>query len=153
MSDHSSPRADDAVGGGDPIGGDAADRRWRPVTLGADVPPPAGAYSPGVRAGNLLFVSGQVPRDPRSGALVGDGDVAEQSRQVLRNLEAVLRAGGATLADVVAVTVYLADEGDWGTFNEVYRAVFTPPYPTRTVVGARLRGILVELSAVAVVDG
>lgn len=122
------------------------------MTLGPDVPPPAGAYSPGVRAGNLFFVSGQVPRDPRTGALVGD-DVAEQSRQVLRNLEAVLRAGGAALSDVVAVTVYLADEGDWGTFNDVYRATFRPPYPTRTVVGARLRGILVELSAVAVVAG
>jgi 2-iminobutanoate/2-iminopropanoate deaminase len=140
MSDHSPHLADD----------DAARRHWQPVTLGPDVPPPAGAYSPGVRAGNLLFVSGQVPRDPRTGAVVGD-DVETQSRQVLANLEGVLRAGGATLADVVAVTVYLADEGDWGTFNEVYRATFQPPYPTRTVVGARLRGILVELSAVAVV--
>ena len=130
--------------------GAAADttRRWQPVTLGADVPPPAGAYSPGVRAGNLLFVSGQVPKDPRTGAVVGD-EVAEQTRQVLRNLRGVLEAGGATLADVVSVTVYLADEGDWGTFNEVYRTVFAPPYPSRAVVGARLRGILVEVSAVA----
>jgi 2-iminobutanoate/2-iminopropanoate deaminase len=123
-------------------------RRWHPVTLGADVPPPAGAYSPGVRAGNLLFVSGQVPKDPRTGAVVGD-DVAEQTRQVLRNLRGVLEAGGATLADVVSVTVYLEDEGDWGTFNEVYRTVFSAPYPSRAVVGARLRGILVEVSAVA----
>lgn len=141
MSDHPDPRSDDD---------EAARRQWRPVTLGPDVPPPAGAYSPGVRAGNLLFVSGQVPRDPRTGAVVGD-NVAAQTRQVLANLEAVLRAGGATLADVVAVTVYLADEGDWGTFNDVYRSTFRAPYPTRTVVGARLRGILVELSAVAVV--
>jgi 2-iminobutanoate/2-iminopropanoate deaminase len=142
MSEHpDAPRPDDD---------EAARRQWRPVTLGPDVPPPAGAYSPGVRAGNLLFVSGQVPRDLRTGAVVGD-NVAAQTRQVLGNLEAVLRAGGATLADVVAVTVYLADEGDWGTFNDVYRSTFHAPYPTRTVVGARLRGILVELSAVAVV--
>lgn len=123
-------------------------RRWHPVTLGSDVPPPAGAYSPGVRAGDLLFVSGQVPKDPRSGEVVGD-DVREQTRQVLRNLEGVLRAGGATLADVVSVTVYLQDEGDWGAFNEVYKTVFAPPYPTRAVVGADLRGILVEVSAIA----
>ena len=120
MSDHPATHPDD---------GEAAGRRWQPVTLGPDVPPPAGAYSPGVRAGNLLVVSGQVPRDPRTGAVVGD-DVATQSRQVLANLEGVLRAGGATMADVVSVTVYLADEGDWGAFNAVYRDTFRPPYPT-----------------------
>ena len=130
----------------------SADRRWTPVTLGPDVPPPAGAYSPGVRAGDLLFVSGQVPKDPRTGAIVGD-EVREQTRQVLRNLEAVLAAGGATLADVVGVTVYLQDEGDWGAFNEVYKTVFEPPYPTRAVVGAQLRGILVEVSAIAHLGG
>lgn len=127
-------------------------RRWTPITLGPDVPPPAGAYSPGVRAGPFVFVSGQVPRDPRTGAMA-EGGVAEQSRQVLRNVEAVLGAAGAGLSDVVSVTVYLADEKDWGTFNEVYRSVFTPPYPSRAVVGAQLRGILVEVSAVAYVGG
>ena len=126
----------------------AAERRWSPVTLGADVPPPAGAYSPGVRAGDLLFVSGQVPRDPRTGELVGT-DVVEQTRQVLRNLQGVLEAGGATFDDLVSVTVYLADEDDWPTFNEIYRDTLRPPYPTRAVVGAQLRGILVEVSAVA----
>lgn len=127
-------------------------RRWQPITLGSDVPPPAGAYSPAVRAGPFVFVSGQVPRDPRTGALVGD-DVAEQSRQVLRNLEAVLAAAGAALTDVVSVTVYLANEDDWGTFNDVYRGVFGAPYPSRAVVGAQLRGILVEVSAVAYLGG
>ena len=126
----------------------STERSWHPVTLGPDVPPPAGAYSPGVRAGDLLFVSGQVPKDPRTGAVVGD-EVREQARQVLRNLEAVLAAGGATLADVVSVTVWLQDEGDWGAFNEVYKTVFSPPYPTRAVVGAQLRGILVEVAAIA----
>ena len=127
------------------------ERSWHPVTLGGDVPPPKGAYSPGVRAGDLLFVSGQVPKDPRTGATVGE-DVAEQTRQVLRNVRGVLEAGGARLEDVVSVTVYLADEGDWGTFNEIYKTVFRPPYPSRAVVGARLRGILVEVSAVAYVS-
>lgn len=127
----------------------ADERRWHPVTLGGDVPAPVGAYSPAVRAGNLLFVSGQVPRDPRTGALGAD-DIAGQTRQVLRNLEHVLAAASATLADVVSVTVYLADENDWTAFNDVYRTVFRSPYPSRTAVGARLRGILVEVSAIAV---
>lgn len=126
---------------------DAA-RGWQPVTLGEDVPPPAGAYSPAVRAGPFVFVSGQVPKDPVSGALVGT-TVEEQSRQTLKNLQRALQAAGAGLADVVAVTVYLADENDWGKFNAVYRSVFAPPYPTRTVVGAQLRGVLVEVSAIA----
>ena len=125
-----------------------APRRWQPVTLGADVPPPAGAYSPGVRAGDLLFVSGQVPKDPRTGQLVG-ATVTEQTEQVLRNLRGVLEAGGASLDDLVSVTVYLESEDDWPTFNEVYRSTLRPPYPTRAVVGARLRGILVEVSAIA----
>lgn len=127
----------------------ASVRAWRPVDLGPDVPAPAGAYSPAVRAGPLLFVSGQIPIDTRTGALAGV-DVANQARQVLANLENVLAAGGARLADVVSVTVYLVDENDWGTFNEIYKTVFQPPYPARAVVGAKLRGgVLVEVSAVA----
>lgn len=123
-------------------------RRWTPVTLGDDVPPPAGPYSPAVRAGPFLFVSGQVPRDPRNGEMV-KGNVSDQSRQVLANLCGVLEAAGARPTDVVSVTVYLTDENDWAEFNEVYRETFQPPYPTRAVVGAQLRGILVEVSAIA----
>jgi 2-iminobutanoate/2-iminopropanoate deaminase len=123
-------------------------RRWQAITLPSDYPAPAGAYSPAVRAGDLLFVSGQVPRDPRTGQVEG-ADVVAQSRRVLENLRLVLEAGGARLNDVISVTVYLADENDWATFNEVYRAAFRPPYPTRTVVGAQLRGVLVEVSAIA----
>ena len=93
---------------------------WTPITLGTDVPPPKGAYSPGVRAGDLVFVSGQVPRDPRTGELVG-ADVAAQTRQVLANVRGVLEAAGATLRDVVAVTVWLTNVDDWGTFDAVYR--------------------------------
>ena len=123
-------------------------RNWQPITLGPDVPAPAGAYSPGTRAGRMVFVSGQVPKDPRTGVVDGT-DIATQSRRTLQNLEAVLKASGATLRDVVMVTVYLADESHWGEFNAVYKTVFEPPYPARAVVGAGLRGILVEISAVA----
>jgi 2-iminobutanoate/2-iminopropanoate deaminase len=121
---------------------------WTPVFLGADIPAPAGAYSPAARAGDLVFVSGQTPRDPLSGTVVGS-DVVTQSRQTLENVRRVLEAAGASLADVVSVTVYLADERDWGDFNTVYKTFFEPPYPARAVVGAGLRGIRVEISAVA----
>ena len=121
---------------------------WTPIKLGAEVPPPVGAYSPAVRAGDFLYVSGQVPRDPRSGATIGS-DVVAQTRQVVGNLESVLTAAGATLSDVIAVTVYLADPDLWTAFNGVYRELMPQPYPTRTAVGASLRGFLVEISAVA----
>ncbi len=127
-------------------------RSWQPVTLGSDAPAPKGAYSPAVRVGNLVFVSGQVPRDVRTGELLGD-DIRAQARGVLANLRRALEAAGATLEDVVSVTVYLADPDDWGAFNEVYRETFPPPYPARAVVGAGLRGILVEVSAVAARPG
>ncbi len=123
-------------------------RHWQPVMLGPDVPPPVGAYSPGVRAGRMLFVSGQVPKDPRTGKVEGD-TISTQTRRTLENVRGVLEAGGASLADVVSVTVYLADDNDWAEFNTVYKTVFSPPYPARAVVGAGLRGILVEISAIA----
>lgn len=123
-------------------------RSWQAAFLPADVPKPVGAYSPAVRAGDLVFVSGQVPRDPRTGALSGE-DIESQVRQTLANVRGVLAAAGATLDDVVSTTVYLANVDDWGKFNDVYKEVFRPPYPTRTAIGANLRGILVEISVVA----
>jgi len=128
------------------------DRSWTPVTLGADYPAPAGPYSPAVRAGDFVYVSGQVPRDPRSGDLLG-ATIEEQAQGTLANLRRVLTAAGASMEDVVSVVVYLADENDWGAFNAVYREAFRAPYPSRTVVGAGLRGVLVEISAVAFLGG
>ena len=121
---------------------------WTPVHLPPDVPAPKGPYSPAVRAGDFIYVSGQVPRDPRNGELIGD-DVATQTRQTLSNLQRVLEQAGGSMADVVSVTVYLAHADDWGAMNEVYSKVFRQPFPSRTTVGAELRGILVEISAVA----
>jgi 2-iminobutanoate/2-iminopropanoate deaminase len=126
------------------------ERQWQPVFLGDDVPPPVGAYSPAVRAGGFVFVSGQVPRDPVTGALVGD-DVESQTAQVIANIKRALEAAGASLTDVVSVIVYLADIDDWGRFNTAYKALMPTPYPTRTALGANLRGIFVEISAVAYV--
>lgn len=121
---------------------------WTPITIGGDAPPPAGAYSPAIRAGDFLYVSGQVPRDPRSGETIGT-TVEEQTRQVVKNLESVLAAGGATLSDVVQCTVHLHSPDLWTAFNNTYKELMPTPYPTRTAVGASLRGFLVEITAVA----
>ena len=122
---------------------------WNAVSL-ADAPPPKGPYSPAVRAGGFVFVSGQTPRDPVTGELVGD-DVATQTRQTLSNVQRLLEAAGATMRDVIGVTIYLADVDDWGTMNSVYTQFFSSPYPSRTAVGSELRDILVEISAIAYV--
>ena len=116
--------------------------------LAPAIPLPAGAYSPAVRAGDFLYASGQVPKDLRTGALVGD-TVDVQTQQVIRNIRDVLEAGGATLHDVVSATIYLTNEDDWGTVNEIWKSTFSAPYPSRTTVGAKLRGILVEISVIA----
>lgn len=121
---------------------------WIPVYLPADTPPPKGPYSPAVRAGDFVYVSGQTPRDPVTGELLGT-DVASQTRGTIANLQRVLEQAGASLEDVVSVTVYLQRSDDWDAMNAVYRDVFRGPYPSRTTVGAELRGILVEISAVA----
>lgn len=126
------------------------ERQWQPVRLGDDVPPPVGAYSPAARAGGFVFVSGQVPRDPVTGSLVGN-DVESQTAQVIANIKRALEAAGASLTDVVSIIVYLADIDDWGRFNEAYKKLMPTPYPTRTALGANLRGIFVEISAVAYV--
>lgn len=120
-------------------------RAWTPLTLGK---PPVGAYSPAVRAGDFLFLSGQVPTDPETGALIGD-DVPTQTHAVLDRIERVLKEAGATLDDVVSVNAYLADINDWDSFNEAYKSRFQPPFPARTTVGAGLHGFLVEISVTA----
>ena len=127
-------------------------RAWVPVPNPAGYPPPVGPYTPAIRAGNLVFVSGQTPRDPATGD-VGAADLPVQARRTLHNLKHVVEAAGATLDDIVSVTVYLANEEHWGAFNEVYKEFFTEPYPTRTAVGCSLRGILVEVSAIALIGG
>lgn len=126
------------------------ERQWQPVSLGSEVPAPVGAYSPAVRAGPFIFVSGQVPRDPVTGELVGT-DVESQTAQVVKNLERVLTAAGASLSDIVSVIVYLENIEDWGRFNTAYKALMPAPYPTRTALGAGLHGFIVEISAIAYV--
>jgi 2-iminobutanoate/2-iminopropanoate deaminase len=114
---------------------------------------PIGPYSPAIRAGNLLFLSGQVGFDPATGALV-DGDIAAQTDQVMRNISALLRAAGTDFAHVVRTTVFLADMSEFARMNEVYaRYVVDPPPARSTVQVARLpRDARVEIDVIAVID-
>jgi 2-iminobutanoate/2-iminopropanoate deaminase len=120
-------------------------RGWETVNAGK---PPVGAYSPAVRAGDFLFLSGQVPIDPDTGELIGS-DVAAQTNAVLDRVERVLAQAGAQLSDVVSVTAYLADIAEWDAFNDAYKSRFRVPFPARTTVGAGLHGFLVEISVIA----
>ncbi len=116
-----------------------------------DAPKAIGPYSQAIKAGSLLFCSGQIPLDPKSGEMVGASDVREQSRQVMRNLEAVLKAGGASFASVVKTTIYLKDLADFGAVNEIYGAHFkeAPPARATVQVAGLPRGALVEIDAIA----
>jgi 2-iminobutanoate/2-iminopropanoate deaminase len=119
-----------------------------PVTaIGA--PPAIGPYSHAVRAGGLLFCSGQVALDPDTGELVGD-DPAEQARRCLENLQAVCAAAGASLADAVRCTVYLTDLGGFDDVNAVYGGFFEAGAPARVTIGvaALPKGAQVEIDAI-----
>jgi 2-iminobutanoate/2-iminopropanoate deaminase len=117
-------------------------------------PAAIGPYSQGVRCGNLLFLSGQIPLDPATGRLV-EGDVAAQTLRVLANLHAVLAAAGAGFSDVVRTTIYLVDLAHFAVVNEIYAQHVGDPAPARSTVQvvALPRGALVEIDAIAVLDG
>jgi 2-iminobutanoate/2-iminopropanoate deaminase len=113
-------------------------------------PAAIGPYSQAVRAGTLLFVSGQVPLDPASGTLV-PGGIEEQTRQVLRNLQAILEAAGTSFDAVVRTTVYLTDLSDFAAMNAIYATFVREPFPARaTVQVARLpKDARVEIDVIA----
>ncbi len=113
-------------------------------------PAPIGPYSQAIRAGGLIFLSGQIPIDPATGTIVAGG-VADQTRQVLKNLSAVLDAAGSSLAKVVKTSIFLKDLDDFATFNSVYAEFLGETKPARsTVQAARLpREVLVEIEAIA----
>jgi 2-iminobutanoate/2-iminopropanoate deaminase len=119
-----------------------------------DAPKAIGPYSSALRAGNLVFISGQVPFDPKTGEMVA-GDIGAQTRRVLDNIGALLDAAGLTFADVARTTVFLADMNDFAAMNDVYRTFFSEPYPARsTVQAARLpRDARIEIDAIAVGTG
>ena len=115
-----------------------------------DAPGAIGPYSQAIRAGDFLFLSGQIPLDPASGQIV-DGGIAEQTHQVLKNLGAVLKAAGTSYDRVVKTTVYLADMGEFAVMNTTYAGYFSPPAPARATIQAAAlpRGVRVEIDIVA----
>lgn len=115
-----------------------------------DAPAPAGAYSQGVRIGRIVCTAGLGPHDPVTKRVVGE-DIAAQTVQVMKNLEAVLKAAGCGFDDVIKTTVHLQEaRRDFAAFNRVYEGFLKAPYPVRTTVGSQLAGILVEVDMMAV---
>lgn len=115
-------------------------------------PQPGGAYSPGIRVGTMVFVAGQVGRNPATGQMAGG--IEAQTAQTLENVKSILEAAGATMADVVKATVHLSDMSLFARYNEVYARYFPDPKPVRTTVGSALGpGVMVEIDVVAVVEG
>lgn len=126
--------------------------RIRQAVVTSSAPAAIGPYSQAIVAGNLLFVSGQIPLDPATGQLV-DGDIEAQTRQVLRNLDAILAGAGTSFAAVVRTTVYMIDLTEFAAMNRVYETVVTQPAPARaTVQVSRLpRDARIEIDLIAMV--
>ena len=127
----------------------------RPETVDApNAPAAVGPYAHAVRVGELLFCSGQIPLDPKTGELI-DAPVADQAGRCLENLSAVCNAAGATLGDAVKLTVYTTEMNSFAQINEVYESFFESDPPARVAVGvaALPRGAKVEIDAVVAIPG
>lgn len=118
-------------------------------------PAAIGTYSQAVRAGNVLYMSGQIPLVPAHMELIASTDFADHARQVFRNLEAVCLAAGLGLGDIVKLNVYLPDLNNFAAVNSVMAEFFEPPYPARAAVGVASlpKGAVVEADAIAVYPG
>src|SRR5690349_13502728 len=110
-------------------------------------PKPGGPYSQAVVVGDLVFVAGQVPRDPQTGKT--PESIEDQTRLVLNNMKAILEAAGCTMQQVVRTDVYLSTMNNFSRMNEVYKTFFNKDYPVRTTVGVQLVGFDVEISCIA----
>lgn len=119
-----------------------------------EAPAAIGPYSQAVRSGNFLFCSGQIPLDPKSGQIVS-GDIAAQTRRVLDNIGAVLKAEGLTFETIVKTTIFLTDLADFQTVNEIYGSYFKQQPPARSTVqvSALPKGANIEIEVIAVADG
>ena len=120
------------------------------VIITESAPAAIGPYSQAVCSGNLVFVSGQLGIDPKSGQLV-DGGIKKQTQQALENVKAILSEAALSMANVVQVQVFLADMKDFSAMNEIYAAYFTQPYPARAAIAAAAlpKGGLVEIMVTA----
>jgi 2-iminobutanoate/2-iminopropanoate deaminase len=127
----------------------------REVIQTPQAPAPVGPYNQAIRAGSMVFCSGQVALDPATGTIVGGGDVAQEAEQVMKNLEAVLSAAGASFKDVVKTTVFLTDMQDFATVNAVYARYFdeaTAPARACVQVSVLPKNVKVEIDCIAVTD-
>lgn len=117
-------------------------------------PAAIGPYSQGVRAGSLVFLSGQIPLDPATMSVV-EGGIRHQSEQVMKNLAAVTAAAGGSLDDIVKLTIFLTDLGDFTVVNDVMGEYFQPPFPARSTVqvSALPRGSAIEIEAIMSMPG
>ena len=117
-----------------------------------EAPAAIGPYSQAIRVGSIVFCAGQVPLDPKTGNIESQ-DISEQTRRVLENIKAILKAESLTLANVVKTTVFLSDFGDFQKMNEVYATYFTEQPPARSTVGVSTlpKNARVEIEAIAVV--
>lgn len=118
-----------------------------------NAPAPIAPYSPAIRSGNMLWLSGQIPLNPETQELVSD-DFTEQVDQVLKNVKELLAAAGATYDHIVSMTIYLTNMDDFATMNAVYEQYMTKPYPARTtiMVAGLPKGSKVEMVAIANLD-
>ena len=123
----------------------------RELVTAAGAPRAIGPYSPALKVGNLLFLSGSIPLDPASGQLVSGG-IVEQTTRVMENIKALLAAAGADFNQVVRTTVFMIDLGEFAAMNEVYASYFSAPYPARsTVQVVKLpKDVRVEIDVIAV---
>jgi 2-iminobutanoate/2-iminopropanoate deaminase len=125
------------------------------AVITAQAPAPVGPYNQAVKAGGVLYCSGQIALDPATGLMVGDGDVEAETRQVLSNLQAVLAAGGSSPQQVVRTTVFLADLADFARVNAIYAEVFgegVSPARACVEVAALPKAARVEIDAIALAD-
>ncbi len=113
-------------------------------------PAAIGPYSQAIKVGELVFVSGQLPIDPATGAFA-EGGIKELTRQSLTNMKAILEEAGTSMANVVKTTVFLADMNDFAAMNEVYAEFFAAPFPARSAVAVKTlpKGALVEIECIA----
>ena len=123
------------------------------VIFTENAPKAIGPYSQAVRAGNTVYLSGQIPLVPATMEIVSD-DVAEQTTQVFKNLQAVCEAAGGSLKDIVKLNIYMTDLGNFGTVNEVMMQFFEQPYPARAALGVRAlpKDVAVEIEGVMVLE-
>ena len=124
------------------------------VIQSSDAPAAIGPYSQAVRAGHTLYLSGQIPLDPSTMKIV-DGGIEAQAHQVFRNLRAVMAAAGASLDDMVKVSILMTDLGDFAKVNDIMATYFAKPYPARATyqVSALPRGAMIEIEGTAVLPG